>query len=868
MKMSGQILTGSYDAWMIALSVLISIFASYAALDLGGRVTSAKGRAQALWLAGGATAMGVGIWAMHYVGMLAFKLPMEVLYDWPTVALSLLAAILASAIALFVTSRKTMGTASAIAGSLFMGGGIASMHYIGMAAMRFPAMCQYSPWIVAISVAIAIVISLVALLLTFRFRDGSSGGWPKFASALLMGAAIPAMHYTGMAAARFYASNTFDGNLRHAIDITSLGAAGIVVVTFMVLGLTIFTSQIDRRFSAQARKLELSERKSQQILETSRDAFVGIDANGLITDWSAQAEKTFGWPRESAAGRSFSDLVVLNSCRDSYAANLRELMQQPSGHERNHRFDTRVVRSDGKELPAEITISTVEIDQGICFAAFIRDLTERERAERKFSGLLEASSEAILFVTASGQIVVANSRAQELFGYSKEELLGQELSILLPERLRAKHETHHASFFERPAARSMGQGREFLGRRKDGSEFLAEISLNPLEAEEGIVVSTVILDITARKEKERALEQAHVELRAVLAQAEERAQQSTRLAELLEILQSCQTTDEAYRVVRENLPYALPTSSGALCLTTSSRNIVENLTSWGPSVATETVFRPEDCWALRRGKVQNALSLEGSLRCSHVHEFPPGGHICVPLIGQGETLGILYLERFAPTDGESTEFAAAKTKTLIRQAIAVGEGLSLALANLKLRDMLRTQSIRDPLTGLFNRRYMEETLERELKRCQRNNEPLSVLMLDIDHFKRFNDTFGHQAGDALLRGMGDLLSHRTRGQDVACRYGGEEFCVILVGAPMQGARTKADSLREDVRKLSIQYAGQLLGTSTISVGVSSFPEYGTSQELIRAADIALYRAKEGGRDRVVAGDSALLVNPDPRLSTR
>jgi NO-binding membrane sensor protein with MHYT domain/signal transduction histidine kinase len=230
-------LAGSYDDLFVALSVLIAILASYAALDLARRVTSAQGNTRHLWLTGGATAMGFGIWSMHYIGMLAFRLPVPVQYDWPTVLLSLLAAILASAVALFIVSRHKMGWVRALLGSILMGGGIATMHYTGMAAMRLPAMCRYSPALITLSVILAIVISLVALFLTFYFRGVTDAwSWRKMLSALVMGAAIPVMHYTGMAAANFTSSSSEHQNLSHAVNVSSLSAAGIVIVAVMVLG--------------------------------------------------------------------------------------------------------------------------------------------------------------------------------------------------------------------------------------------------------------------------------------------------------------------------------------------------------------------------------------------------------------------------------------------------------------------------------------------------------------------------------------------------------------------------------------------------------------------------------------------------------
>jgi diguanylate cyclase (GGDEF)-like protein len=194
----------------------------------------------------------------------------------------------------------------------------------------------------------------------------------------------------------------------------------------------------------------------------------------------------------------------------------------------------------------------------------------------------------------------------------------------------------------------------------------------------------------------------------------------------------------------------------------------------------------------------------------------------------------------------------------------VGERISLALANLRLREVLRSQSIRDPLTGLFNRRYMEEALARDLRRAARNEECVAVLMFDIDQFKQFNDTFGHHAGDTVLRALGDLLSRQTRGQDIACRYGGEEFVVLLAGTSIDDARKLAELLRHELKQLTVQHAGQVLGRISASIGISAFPGHATTaEELLRAADQALYRAKAQGRDRVVVAIPAKARANDP-----
>jgi two-component system sensor histidine kinase/response regulator len=263
---------GSYNYLLVAVSVLIALFAAYAALDLAGRVTAARGLARYAWLGGGALAMGFGIWSMHYIGMEAFRLPIPMQYDWPTVLLSMVAAIFASAVALFVVSRKTMGLTAAILGSLVMGSGIAAMHYIGMEAMRLPAMCSYSSGLVALSIILAIVISFVALWLTFAVR-GQTATWSrrKLGSALLMGLAIPVMHYVGMAAVSFMPASLPTSELTHAISTSDIGVGGIALVALVVLGLVFLMSLLDRRFSRNAEELGLSEERYRMMAELNEE---------------------------------------------------------------------------------------------------------------------------------------------------------------------------------------------------------------------------------------------------------------------------------------------------------------------------------------------------------------------------------------------------------------------------------------------------------------------------------------------------------------------------------------------------------------------------------------------------------------------
>jgi two-component system, sensor histidine kinase and response regulator len=258
----GTALNGYYDYRLVALSIAIATLAAYEALDLSGRMTIARGWARFVWLCAGAFAMGIGIWSMHYMGMQAFRLPVLVRYDWPTVALSILAAILASAVALFVVTRARLTIAATAAGSILMGGGIATMHYVGMHAMRLPAMCVYSHGIVVLSVFLGVIISFAAIRLTFDVREQTSQwSWRKSRNALLMGLAIPVVHYVGMVGVTFFPAPLPDSDLRHAVSISGLGFVGIALGTLVIL-LTVFVmAAVDRRFSQQATELKVSRER-------------------------------------------------------------------------------------------------------------------------------------------------------------------------------------------------------------------------------------------------------------------------------------------------------------------------------------------------------------------------------------------------------------------------------------------------------------------------------------------------------------------------------------------------------------------------------------------------------------------------------
>jgi two-component system, sensor histidine kinase and response regulator len=385
-------LSGSYDYRLVALSVLIAMLASYAALDLAGRLTAARGRARFIWLTGGAAAMGLGIWSMHYIGMLAYSLPVAVLYDWPTVLVSLLAAMLASGIALFIASRSVMRPVRTVIGGVLMGIGIAAMHYIGMDAMRLPAMCRYSPGLVVLSVILAIVISLVALWLTFHLREESKATWQrKVASAILMGAAIPVMHYTGMAAVSFMRMDSAP-DLAHSVKISELGIAAIIVVTLMVLGLTILTSLVDRRFSAQSWELNLSEQRFRELVESAQVILWrrSVDSS-QFSFVNKEAEELLGYRPEQW-------LTDGNFLFDHVHPDDRELTESfcaaAAQNRSSQRFEHRMICADRSVIWLRTSVRLVVGDgKSKELVGVMTDITERKRAQEAAESASRAKSE-------------------------------------------------------------------------------------------------------------------------------------------------------------------------------------------------------------------------------------------------------------------------------------------------------------------------------------------------------------------------------------------------------------------------------------------------------------------------------------------
>lgn len=380
------------------------------------------------------------------------------------------------------------------------------------------------------------------------------------------------------------------------------------------------------------------------------------------------------------------------------------------------------------------------------------------------------------------------------------------------------------------------------------------MNARPLRDAHGHIVGGIAVfhDVGARKRAEQELLITNQMLGAWVAELERRAAVSLLMNDMADLLQSCRTMEEFHAVVSRFAGRIFEREPGAIFLVSSSRSAIERVVSWGPEPGNDRVFPPDACWALRRGRMHRAGGDRLGPDCGHVVPGGPGEYLCIPMMGQGEALGLLHVR--LPQDHGATvqaDLRAAMHESRLRTTIAVTEHIALALANLRLRETLRMQAIRDPLTGLFNRRYMEESLGREVARAERASSTLSAVMIDIDHFRDFNENFGHAAADVALRETCQVLREMARPEDIACRFGGEELVLIMPDTTAEQAVKRAEEIRLAVADQKLNYQGTSLGMVTASFGVAAFPHHARSaDELLRAADDALYQAKRGGRNCV------------------
>ena len=496
----------------------------------------------------------------------------------------------------------------------------------------------------------------------------------------------------------------------------------------------------------------------------------------------------------------------------------------------------------------------------------LRAETDRLRAEiARLSGAVDASQSATTQdaaayqaffdhvpvgcheLDAEGRVIRVNQAELDLLGFERHEMIGRHVWDFVSE----PDVSQEAVLAKLAGTRPPGRRMERTFYRKNGAPVPVMIDDHLLIGSDGRVagIRTSVVDLTER----RLAEQSSEQLSMMVAQLEEQNRQNTVLNEMREFLLACVTTDEVAPVVTRALLALFPDCGGGLYLSTPAKTDLEMVARWGEaatSLASDHLFSIDECWGLRKGGAHLVDEIATGLVCPHVAPRGIDGFLCLPLMARGEAFGLLHLRW--PVGGLPPLMTA-----VAELATSVAGTLSLSIWNMRLRATLSEQATKDPLTGLFNRAFMEASLSREIGRAERNHSPIAVIMADIDHFKVFNDTYGHAAGDLVLTKVAEVFRNLLRRGDIACRYGGEEFTLILPECQLANARDLALALTQGIRELRFSHAGTQLPAVTISMGVSAYPAAGMlPRELLKAADLALYRAKQNGRDAVVVAGAS------------
>ena len=609
-----------------------------------------------------------------------------------------------------------------------------------------------------------------------------------------------------------------------------------------------------------AAALEEERRQKEAILNNIPDMAWLKDKEGLYLSVNEPFAKACGVSALEMAGKNDLDIWPLDLAK-KYRADDQEVMRTGN----RECFEEPLTDSEQRTIWIE-TIKTPILDdkqEVIGTTGIARDFTPRRQmeealreSETKYRLLAENARDLIWRMDLNQRITFASPAVQLLTGFTPEEFLTLGLDqILTPASLQVAQENiarlQEIELREKPPL-PPSVTLEIEHRCKDGATIWTEVQATIMRGPQGETTGLmgVSRDTTERRKARQALEQANEQLKTLVQEAEAWSRQMALFNEMSDVLQSCQTSGEAFEAIGHFVPKFFPHDAGALYLLRDSKNLLSPVTAWGHPPPAEELFPPDDCWAMRGGRAHRVDDPASALLCKHITatDNPATGYLCIPLTAQSESLGILHVRFFSgATHGREAE----ELETKQRLGVAIAENLALALANLKLRETLQNQAIRDPLTGLYNRRYLEETLERELHRARRLKAPIGVVMMDLDHFKDFNDACGHAAGDALLIGLAHTITAEIQTEDIACRYGGEEFLLVMPGGSLEATRERAEHLRQAVRALQVKYQDRFLQSPSLSLGIATFPDHGTtSEEVIAAADAALYRAKKAGRDRV------------------
>ncbi len=618
------------------------------------------------------------------------------------------------------------------------------------------------------------------------------------------------------------------------------------------------------------------------IIDTVGALVVVLDQEGKVVRFNKTAEKVSCYNFEEVQGKFLRDLFISDTDKEQFLLLFNQLLEQDLDFP-SVLYENSWLTKTGDRLLISWSNTVLynlngQVEYIICAGI---DITKQKQVELELHNLnqelenrvknrtkeleelvqeLERKKKFIQRITDTTPNIIylynlshkkntyINQKISSLLGYEIEEIESMEdelMKELIHEDDLRKIEEYHQKFEHAKE----NEIREIEYRMKDVEgkyHWLLSRDLVFSRTADGKpkeILGTAT-DITERKQIEDKLTKLNQELLSKLEELKQRNQEITLLNEINDFLQASLSIKEAGDVLADLLQPLFPNTTGAIMMDNSQKKFFEIISSWGDKINTKSCFSTNECWSLRRGRFHYSHKNQIGLSCDHIlgeTEFTES--LCIPLIAQGEALGLFFL---------STLNEKIFTDVQIKLACTVGEQIALAFSNLRLQEQLQEQNIRDPLTSLFNRRYLTKILDTEIKMAATNHQSLAIIMVDVDHFKKFNDTYGHDIGDRVLKEIAILLQNNIKSTDIACRYGGEELTLILNNIRPENAYKKGEQLREKIKKISFQYEDQVISNITVSMGIACYPSHGRKKELLlKLSDQALYQAKDEGRDKVV-----------------
>lgn len=457
------------------------------------------------------------------------------------------------------------------------------------------------------------------------------------------------------------------------------------------------------------------------------------------------------------------------------------------------------------------------------------------------NGVINNSPELILILDLHHRYVIFNSAYQSKFitAFGKSIAINMNLEDALID-IPTEYKNKIVTNWKRALS-----GEKFSENILIGKDTY-EVSYSPIKNVNNHIIAAIEIsrNITHILQQEHASRELNEKLAYEMQELGIQNEKMTLLIELTDIVQACASINEATKPIAMKCRKILHFADGTLYISNTAENQLEEIVTWGEPVKHSSIITPDQCWALRKGHTYIIKNAHANLICEHISEDQAVPYMCIPLMAQNALIGLLHLDFASENQALSDE-----NRLLIS---AVTETLALAFANIKLRETLRIQSLHDSLTGLYNRRFFNEFILKAISTAYRNQSHLAVVMIDIDFFKQFNDNYGHDVGDMVLEELGKLLQNEIRSNDLACRYGGEEFLCVLSDCTLDDAIKWSEKLRSKISNISIRFASHKIENITLSIGISIYPDDGlTAPILVESADQALYHAKRTGRNKVV-----------------